>query len=141
MKILIVDDETVSLTKLQMLMSAYGECDFASSGEQALELFKKAHADANPYGIVTMDIQMPGMSGQAAVTILRDWEKANALAPTRVVMVTVSSDIKAVSSSMKSGADAFLTKPFNQDSVREVMNRLREKSKQEAKAKNLPPST
>ena len=62
------------------------------------------------------------------------------LAPTRIVMVTVASDMKAVSTSMKSGADAFLVKPFNEESIREVVNRPSMKSKLGLKTKPLPPS-
>lgn len=138
MRILIVDDEAVSLTKLQTLLAFYGDCDVASSGEQALEMFKQAHADAKPYILVTMDIRMPGMSGQDAVAAIRDWEKIKGVAPTRIVMVTVASDMKAVSVSMKSGADAFLVKPFNAESIREVVNRLSMKSNLGMKTK--PPT-
>ena len=138
MRILIVDDEAVSLTKLQTLLAAYGDCDVASNGEQALEMFKKAQTEAKPYTLVTMDIQMPGMNGQDTVAVIRDLEKMKMLAPTRIVMVTVASDMKVVSTSMQSGADAFLVKPFNEESIREVVNRLSVKSKLGLKSK--PPT-
>jgi two-component system, chemotaxis family, chemotaxis protein CheY len=137
-RILIVDDEAVSLTKLQTLLAAYGDCDVASNGEQAFEMFKKAQTEAKPYSLVTMDIQMPGMNGQDAVAAIRDWEKTKLLAPARIVMVTVASDLKVVSASMQSGADAFLVKPFNEESIREVVSRLSMKSKLGLKPK--PPA-
>jgi two-component system chemotaxis response regulator CheY len=138
MKILIVDDEAVSQTKLQTLLSAYGDCDVASSGEQAFDLVKKAQSEAKPYDLITMDIQMSGMSGQDAVIAIRDWERFKMLVPTRIVMVTVASDIKNVSTSIKSGADAFLVKPFDEERIREVANRLSMKSKLGLKTK--PPT-
>jgi len=139
MRILIVDDEAVSQTKLQTLLSAYGECDMASSGEQALDLVKKAEAEANPYNLITMDIQMSGMSGQDAVAAIREWERLKMLSPMRIVMVTVASDIKNVSTSMNSGADAFLVKPFDEERIREVVNRSSMKSKLGLKIK--PPTS
>lgn len=138
MRILIVDDETVSLTKLKTLLSIYGDCDLASCGEQAIQLFKKAEAEAKPYNLITMDIQMPGMSGQDAVAAIRDLEKIKSLSPTRIVMVVIASDMKAISASMKSGADALLVKPFTEDSIREVVNRLSVKPKLDLKSKILP---
>jgi two-component system chemotaxis response regulator CheY len=139
MRILIVDDEAVSLTKLQTLLASYGDCDVTSSGEQALEMYKKAQAEAKPYALITMDIQMPGMNGQDTVAVIRDWEKMKLLAPTRIVMVTVASDMKTVSTSMQSGADAFLVKPFNEESIREVVNRLSMKSKLGLKPRSPSP--
>jgi two-component system, chemotaxis family, chemotaxis protein CheY len=138
-RILVVDDEAVSRTKLQTLLASYGECDVASSGEQAIELVKQAHVDAKPYALITMDIQMPGMSGQDAVAAIRDWEKTKLLAPTKIVMVTVASDMKNVATSMKSGADAFLVKPFDEERIREVVNRLNVKSKLGLKPKTPGP--
>lgn len=140
MRILIVDDEAVSQTKLQTLLSAYGDCDVASSGEQAFDLVKKAEAEAKPYNLITMDIQMSGMSGLDAVTAIREWERFKMLAPTRIVMVTVASDIKNVSASMKSGVDAFLVKPFDEERIREVANRLSMKSKLGLIRKPQPPT-
>ena len=46
--------------------------------------------------------------------------------------------MKVVSTSMQSGADAFLVKPFNEDNIREVVKMLSVKSKLGLKTK--PPT-
>ena len=124
MRILIVDDEAVSLTKLQTLLASYGECDTATNGQQALTLFKQAHADGRPYGLITMDIRMPDMSGQQTVAAIRTWEKDKAQVGARIVMVTAVQDLAAVSTSIRSGSDGYLMKPFTPENVRDALAAL-----------------
>jgi two-component system, chemotaxis family, chemotaxis protein CheY len=141
MRILIVDDEEVSLAKLKTLLSAYGDCDTAASGPSAIELFKQAHADSRPYALVTMDVRMPGMSGQEAVSAIRTWEKEKAQLGARIIMVTVVQDLASVSTSIKSGSDGYLMKPFTPESVRDALSALGlVKGKLSLKLKTPPPA-
>lgn len=123
MKILVVDDELVSRSKLQTLFSSYGECHAAEDGKTALSLFEKAHASSMPYTLITLDITMPEMSGHDVLLKMREWEKANQVRRTRIVMVTASTDIASVSASLKEGCDGFLAKPFTQDNIAELMRK------------------
>ncbi len=129
MRILIVDDEVVSLMKLKTLLASYGECDTAASGPQAMEMFKKSHEEHKPYSLVTMDINMPGINGRDVVALIREWEENRQLPKTKIVMVTVMGDVKSVVSSMKTGCDAYLVKPFTPESVAEVIGKLSVKPK------------
>ena len=141
MRILIVDDEEVSLAKLKTLLAAHGECETATGGPQAIEMFKQAHTDNRPYGLVTMDVRMPDMSGQEAVSAIRTWEKEKALLGARIIMVTVVQDLASVSTSIKSGSDGYLMKPFTPESVRDALSALGlVKGKLSLKLKPQPPA-
>jgi len=113
----------VSRSKLQTLMSSYGECHAAQDGKTALSLFEKAQASGMPYTLITLDITMPEMSGHDVLLKMREWEKANQARRTRIVMVTASTDIGSVSSSLKEGCDGFLAKPFTADNIAELMRK------------------
>lgn len=121
MKILIVDDEEVSMHKLKAILSPFGECDTAASGEEGVEKIKAAEV---PYSLVTMDVSMPGMGGQAAVEAIRYWEASNQKMGAKILMVTASQDMAAISASVKAGCDGYLFKPFTDDSVKQALAAL-----------------
>ena len=125
MKILAVDDEFVSLKKISLLLATHGECDNASSGEEALELFVKAHLENHPYELITLDVDMPGLSGPEVVKQIRSYEQEHgitSLASTvKIIMVTGMSDGKTIMSAFKQGCEGYLTKPFNQAAVQKSL--------------------
>ena len=77
----------------------------ASSGEQALEKLSDAIPD-----LVLLDIVMPGIDGYEVCRRIRN-NPATAYLP--VVMITASGDQEKISS-IRAGADDFVSKPFNQ---------------------------
>ncbi|NQZ09089.1 MAG: response regulator, partial [Algicola sp.] len=64
LKVLVVED-TLLARQAQVTMLTYLgiSCDQADSGEQAIELTKVASQANNPYDLVLMDWNMPGMDG------------------------------------------------------------------------------
>ncbi len=121
MKILVVDDEFVSLKKISLLLASRGECDAAGSGEEALELFVKAHLEDQPYELITLDVDMPGLSGPEVLKQIRAYEQEHGInsleTAAKVLMVTAMADAKTIMSSFKQGCEGYLTKPFNQDAI------------------------
>lgn len=75
MRSLAIDDEFVALTKMVAMLEPYGPCDAATTSEQALEWFCKALDDACPYGLVTIDINLPGRDGISLLGYLRAEER------------------------------------------------------------------
>ena len=61
MRILIVDEDMIGSSKLKLVFSKYGECDIASSGSTALDMFVKSHESPDPYGFITVQMDMPDM--------------------------------------------------------------------------------
>lgn len=128
MRILVVDDEFVSLQKLTLLLSAYGECDAATSGEQALEMFKAAHQESNPYQLITLDFEMPGMNGPEVVQHIRQHELDNGLnileLQAKILMASAMTDGKSIMASFREGCEGYLTKPFNAESIRKSLETI-----------------
>jgi len=128
MRSLVVDDDLVSRTKLKMLLAPYGDSDGAADGELALKLFEKAHEEGAPYDLITMDINMPGMSGREALQQLREWEKSHdahlSKAEAKVLMVTVMNTPKDIMSSFREGCEWYLVKPVTPENLKEALDKL-----------------
>jgi two-component system chemotaxis response regulator CheY len=63
MKILIVDDEFVSRTKLKLIMENYGQCEAVEHGKDAIAIFHHAHFINEPFNLIMLDINLPEMNG------------------------------------------------------------------------------
>lgn len=128
MRILIVDDDYISRTKLKALLAPYGDCDAVPSGNLAMQMFEKAHEESFAYGLISMDFYMPGMNGPDVVQKIRDWEHANKSYSSddevRILMTTASSENKDIVSSFKEGCEWYLNKPATTEKVREAMVKL-----------------
>ena len=120
MNILIVDDEPVSRTKLKLLLSGYGRCQEAVTGEQAIEMFTESFNSGEPYDLITVDVNMPGMSGQELVERIRKFEAGIGIANqanVKIMMVTAESDSDVVMASIIQGCNGYLLKPFNKETL------------------------
>ena len=120
MKILVVDDETVSRKKLQKIMSSFGECEEVDNGQAALEKFQKAWENSTPFDLITLDVAMPEMEGTEALQKIRKLEREQNLPlekRVKIFMVTSHSDKDTVIASVKVGCDDYIVKPFNRETV------------------------
>lgn len=128
MRILIIDDDPVSLAKLSVLLKKYGECDTAFSGTEAIEKFKKAHEDYLPYNLISLDINMPDMTGQEVLEHIHRWELDNKINEigerAKIIMVTAMHDMENLVTSFKKGCDGYLTKPFDTGKLRETLSKI-----------------
>jgi adenylate cyclase len=104
--VLVVDDQPANLRLLDAVLSPRGyRVIAAGSGEAALALLRDS-----PIDLVLLDIVMPGLDGHEVCRRIRADEKT-AFLP--VVMITASGEQEKLQA-LVSGADDFVTKPFNQ---------------------------
>ena len=104
--VLVVDDQEVNRRLLGAVLTPRGyRVVEAASGEEALQQLAAEVPD-----IVLLDIVMPGTDGYEVCRRIRD-EPSTALLP--VVMITASGQQEKVKA-IESGADDFITKPFDQ---------------------------
>lgn len=102
--ILVVEDETEirELIALHLLRQGFKvtECDNVSD---AIE-----HLEKKKYDIILLDWMLPGLSGVDLLGYLRDKEIES-----RVLMVTAKTEPADIVLGLESGADDYLTKPFD----------------------------
>jgi|GEM_PF-534139 len=109
LRILIVDDNESSREILTQMLAGFGfRIDQAGAGETALALLEEA-ASKDPYQLVLMDWQMPGMDGVEATRSLQQLESITQI-PT-VIMVTAYGREEAQEAALDVDISAFLTKP------------------------------
>jgi len=116
MRSLIVEDEFTARLALQRFLSRYGECHVAVTGKEAVEAFRMASERGAPYDLVCMDILLPEMDGEAAVTAIRSIEEGRGILSSsgaKIIMTTAVEDIKEVMRSFHELCDAYLIKPIN----------------------------
>ena len=126
MKILIVDDDCVIQTKLQILLSEYGDCDTAENGDQALKMFREAYASDLPYDLISMDINMPGMNGHEVVVKIREYEDTNKdnSHRTKILMSTAMQSCTDIMSSFREGCEAYILKPVTPENLAEPLGKM-----------------
>ena len=105
-RILAVDDEKHILRLVQINLEKAGyEVITATNGREAVETVRAQHPD-----LIVMDVMMPEMDGFEALSILKGDEST---ADIPVVMLTAKAQDADVFQGWQSGADLYLTKPFN----------------------------
>jgi two-component system chemotaxis response regulator CheY len=121
MKTLIVEDDFVCRQILKDILKKYGDCDIVVDGEEAVQAFRLALEDNEPYDLVTMDIMMPRMDGNEALKLIREYEKEMNIRgqnEVKVIMTTALDDPKTVVESYyKGGATSYLVKPLTEDKL------------------------
>ncbi|MBD3254065.1 MAG: response regulator [Candidatus Lokiarchaeota archaeon] len=116
-KILVVDDAAFTRNMLKKIIN---KTDYAEvvgegkNGNEAIKLYKQLRPD-----LVTMDLVMPEKGGIEAVEELQKIDK-NSL----IVVVSALGQEALVLEAAKKGAKDFIQKPFKNQQVLEVMERL-----------------
>lgn len=113
MRVLIVDDNTDITTSLQLHLRTEGfVVDVANDG-----LAGAALGRVNEYDAIVLDYNLPGKNGQEICQYLRADGKL-----TPIIMLTVVDTVDQKVTLLNTGADDYMTKPFQ---VRELVARLR----------------
>ncbi|TMB48947.1 MAG: sigma-54-dependent Fis family transcriptional regulator, partial [Deltaproteobacteria bacterium] len=116
-RILVVDDERAIGIAIQRLLGARGhEVDAVHSGKEAL-----ARLAEHAYHLVITDLSLQDVSG---MDVLR-WVREHA-PETAVVMITAFGSEKIAVEAMKLGAADYIPKPFDNDELELVVERLLE---------------
>jgi len=129
MKVLIIDDEYVALTKLRLFFEACCELHSANSGEEAYEIFKKSMEQKEPFDLVVIDIDMPGMTGLDLLEKMNSLEQASfsdnhEFKTSKKIMLTAKTTPRNVMGSFRNQADAFVSKPFRNSEMIKVLDRI-----------------
>jgi DNA-binding response OmpR family regulator len=108
--ILIVDDEPKIREALGSLLSEEGyRTDFAENGHVGYEKARELIPD-----LIILDVMMPGIDG---FEVCRKIRAESPLAQVPIIMITAVSDDRSRLRSIQSGADEFISKPFDYDEL------------------------
>jgi len=116
-RILIVDDSPSQLLGMKRIVEKLGhETVTAEDGASGVEVAKSMMPD-----LILMDVVMPNLNGfQATRAIAKDPSSANI----PVVLVTTKDQETDKVWGMRQGAKAYITKPFTESQLIEVINSL-----------------
>ena len=117
-RILVADDEELIREHLRLLLKLEGhEVETAASGAEALELVRH-----RPFHLLITDLYMPGTGGMDLLQRVRG-ERL----PLGVIVLTGYGDTRIALDAMKAGADDFITKPFEPERLRVLVDRTLER--------------
>lgn len=121
LRVLIIEDEELMSKSMQRSIARAGyDVEWAANGIEAgikLETFKPE--------IITLDLQMPGMSGFEVLEVLHGTERYQDI---KVLVVSASTKIKMIEA-MSLGVDDILEKPFVNEELVNKINTLAEKKR------------
>lgn len=112
MKILVVDDEQLLVKGVKFNLENEGyTVETAYDGEAAVELAK-----GNDFDLIILDLMMPKLDGLSACMKIREFSNVP------IIMLTAKSEDADKIMGFESGADDYITKPFN---ILELKARIR----------------
>ena len=126
MKIMIAEDEPVSRQILASFLAVCGPVDVTADGEEAMDAFRRAWAQGEPYDLVCLDIMMPKMDGHQVLRAIRKEEQQRGVMENegaKIIMTTALNDEKNKQQALEEGCEAYLNKPINR---REILHKIRE---------------
>ncbi|CCH50493.1 response regulator [Pseudodesulfovibrio piezophilus] len=126
MRALIVEDEFLSRKVLRSFLMTLFDVDIVVNGREAVEAFKLAHVEKNPYELILMDIMMPEVDGIEALNRIRTMEEKEHLTPkAKVIMTTALDDPQTVIRTFYDGeASAYIVKPVAKEKLYRELEKL-----------------
>lgn len=119
-RLLLAEDNEVNVYLFQAMLAGQGwRIDVAPNGPTAVDL-----AQRQPYDLIFMDVQMPGMDGLSVTRELRRFEQLNGRARAPVVALTANAYESDVLDSAAAGCDLHMAKPFSKADLLAVLGRF-----------------
>jgi YesN/AraC family two-component response regulator len=117
-KVLVIDDETATLTMFRLFLSAYGyRVIVADQAESGLALVRQHRPE-----IVFTDLKMPGMDG---FHVLKEIKR---MAPrTEVIVITGHGDMDLIVQALNLDATDFINKPIKRSALEAALRRATER--------------
>lgn len=127
-KCLVVDDDELGRELIIHYLDGVAECDMASNGALAVEMFRDAFELGNPYGLMILDIVMPEMDGHTAAKEIRQIEKEWGVPTNGGVTIIVLSSLNTpgdvIQAYVSARSAAHLLKPVQPEKLLATLKKL-----------------
>jgi PAS domain S-box-containing protein len=122
-RLLAVDDSATNRFYLKKVAEAWGCRNFAeaANGRTALEILRAAALAGQPYDLVVLDMQMPGMSGETLGTAIK---QDPALRAAKLIMMTSVGNRGDAARLKAKGFAAYLTKPVKETLLKRCLENV-----------------
>ncbi|MFA5087517.1 MAG: response regulator [Candidatus Omnitrophota bacterium] len=112
-RILIVDDNFENRQLLAEILREVAECDFAANGIEAVEAYNLS-LKKDPYNLILLDIEMPGITGLEILKKIRESEKAAGIQlGDGIPIIIVTAYEKRFLEAYNYGCDDYILKPID----------------------------
>jgi two-component system, sensor histidine kinase and response regulator len=137
-RILVVDDNATNRTILTKMLEGFGckNTALASGVEVIPELFRGL-LTRDPYQLVILDMQMPGMDGEQTLRAIRSEKLTHEI---KVIVLTSMGRRNELNKLAELGCSGYLLKPVRQSNLREVIEyalELRKKVERRVRSQSL----
>ena len=127
LRILIVEDDFKVRQVIRDILEHYGTVDIVVNGEEAVQAFRVAWHQQEPYHLICMDIMMPIMDGNEALVKIREMERSLGIVGSeevKVIMISALDDAKTVVRAyFNGGATSYIVKPIEKERlISEIRN-------------------
>ncbi len=115
-RVLLVDDSKDMQMLFKLLLRKENlELDIVDNGAKAVERVKALKPDES-YSTIFMDLNMPQMNGDEAMSLIRQWESEGNFPSHHIVLLSASSEEEA-KVLLQKGFDSFIQKPINKEKI------------------------
>ena len=122
-KILIIDDDDRNIFALKAVLVSRGfQCVIASNGLQALDVLQ----EQKDIAIALVDMMMPEMDGYELMSVIK---RIASLSHIILIAVTAQAMIGDKAKCLAAGADHYISKPINVDSLLDILNEYSKQKK------------
>jgi two-component system chemotaxis response regulator CheY len=125
-KFLIADDNHNNRLLMQKVLTSYGDCDIVVYGKEAVDAFKMAMDDGEPYQFIFLDIMMPKMNGQDALKVMRKLERSKGIEKengAKIIMATARDSTKDLLEALfGGGCNDYLIKPISIEKINKLLS-------------------
>ena len=121
-RVLVTEDNPLNREILQYILEDMGiNVNLVENGELAVKAFEESRP--GEYAMILMDIMMPVMDGYEASGIIRNMKRPDA-AKIPIIALTANAFAEDIVRSSEAGMDAHITKPIDENKLKECMLRL-----------------
>lgn len=121
-RVLAAEDNSLNSEILKFILEDMGiNVNLVENGELAVKAFEESRP--GEYAMILMDIMMPVMDGYEASGIIRNMKRPDA-AKIPIIALTTNAFAEDIVRSSEAGMDAHITKPIDENKLKECMLRL-----------------